>query len=48
MTSLLPHDSPIKLHVYNLTIVIYIQYNIHEILSIGYLVMDEDDKIIEI
>ena len=34
----------IKLHVHNLTMVIYIQYKFHEVPSIGYLVMAEDGK----
>ena len=37
-------DDPDKLHVHNLTIVIYIQYKFHNIPSIGYLVMAEDGK----
>ena len=40
--------NPIKLHVHNLAMVIYIQYKFHEIKSIGYLVLAEDGKIIEI
>ena len=38
----------IKLDMQNLTIAIYIQYKFHEILSIRYVVMAEDVKIIEI
>ena len=41
-------DTPIKLHVLNLTMVIYIQYKFHEIPSVGYLVMAEGGKNIEI
>ena len=37
-------DIQIKLHVHNLTIIIYIQYKFHDI---GYLVMAEDGKNIE-
>ena len=37
-------DTPIILHMHNLTMFIYIQYKIHEIPSIGYLVMAEDGK----
>ena len=33
-----------KLHVHNLTMVIYIRYKFHKIPSIGYLVMAEDGK----
>ena len=33
-----------KLHMYDLTMVIYIQYMFHEIISIGYLVNAEDGK----
>ena len=42
-------DTLVKLYVHNHTMVIYIQYKLHEILSIGYLVMAEGGKkIIEI
>ena len=34
----------IKFHMYNLTIIIYIQYTFYEIPSIGYLVIAEDGK----
>ena len=44
----IPDDSPIKLHVHNLTMVIYIQYKCHEHESFGYLVMAEDGKTHEI
>ena len=37
-------DTPIKLHVHNFIIVIYIQYKFHEFPSIGYLVMAEGGK----
>ena len=37
-------ETPIKLHVHNLSMVIYIQYKFHEILSNGYLVMAENGK----
>ena len=37
-----------KLNVHNHTMVINIQYKFHEISFIGYLVMAEDGKIIEI
>ena len=40
--SALTEDTPIKLHVLNLTMVIYIQF--HEFPSIDYLVMAEDVK----
>ena len=40
----LTDDTPNKLHVHNLTMVIYILYKLHELPSIGYLVMDEDEK----
>ena len=42
--SAITYDTPIKLHVHNLTMVIYIQYKFHEIPSIGYLVMAEDGR----
>ena len=35
-----------KLQVHNLNMIIYIQYKFHKILSIRYLVMAEDRKII--
>ena len=38
-------DTQIKLHMQNLTMVIYIQFKIHAIPSIGYLVMAEDGKV---
>ena len=38
-------DTPIKLQVHNLTLVIYIQYKFREIPSVGYLVMAEDRKL---
>ena len=41
-------DTLMKLHVHNHTIVIYIQYKLNEISSVGYKVMAEDRKIIEI
>ena len=37
-------DTLMQLHVYNHTVVIYIQYKFHVISSIGYLVMVEDGK----
>ena len=37
-----------KLHLHNQTMVIYTHFKFHEILSIGYLFMAEDGKIIEI
>ena len=37
-------DAPIKLHVHNLDMVIYIQYTFHELPPIGYLVIAEDEK----
>ena len=37
--SSLTDDTPIKLQVHNLTVVIYIQYMFHELPSIDYLVM---------
>ena len=40
--STITDDTPIKLHVHILTMVIYIQYMIHEISSISYPVMAED------
>ena len=43
-SSAIPDDSTIKLQVNNLTIVIYIQNTFNEILSIGNLVMAEDEK----
>ena len=44
------HDTLMKLHMHSHTIVIYIyiQYKFNDIPSIGYLVMTEDIKIIEI
>ena len=39
--SAITDDTLIKLHVHNLTMVIYIQYKLNEIPSIGYLVMAE-------
>ena len=48
ISSAIPDDSTIELQVNNLTIVIYIQNTFNEILSIGYLVMAEDGKNIEI
>ena len=33
-----------KLHVHNHTLVLYIQYLFHDMPSIGYLVMAEDEK----
>ena len=42
--SAITDDTPIKLHMHNLTIVIYIQYKFHWIPSIGYLVKAEDGK----
>ena len=41
-------DTPITFHVHNLTMDICIQYRFNESSSIGYLVMVEDGKIIEI
>ena len=41
--SAITDNIPIKLHIHNLTMVIYIQF--HELPSIGYLVMAEDGKI---
>ena len=42
--STITDNSPIKLHMHNLIMVIYIQYKFHEIPSIGYLEMAEDGK----
>ena len=42
--SAITDDTPIKLHMHNPTLIIYIQYKFHEIPSIGYLVMAEDQK----
>ena len=42
--SSITHDTLMKLHVHYQTMVTYIQYKIHEIPSIGYLVMAEDRK----
>ena len=40
--STITEDTPKKLHMHNLTIVIYIHYKFHQLPSIGYLVMAED------
>ena len=37
-------DTPIKRHMQNLTMVVYIQYKFHELQSIGYLVIAEGRK----
>ena len=37
-------DTLMKLHVHNHTMTIYIQYEFHEMSSIGYKVMAEDEK----
>ena len=42
--SAITDDTPIKLHIHKLTMVIYIQYKFDKIPSIGYLVMAEDGK----
>ena len=42
--SAITDDTPIKLCMDNLTMVIYIQYKLHEIPSIGYIVMAEVRK----
>ena len=42
--SAITDDAPIKLHMHNLIMAIYIQYKFHEIPSIPYLVMAEDGK----
>ena len=42
--SSITEDIMMKLHVHNHAMVIYIQYEFHEIPSIGYLVMAEDRK----
>ena len=42
--SFITNDSLMKLHMHNHTIVICIQYKIHEILFISYQVMVEDRK----
>ena len=42
--SAIPDDSPIKLHMHNLIVVINIQNKIPEFYPLGYLVMDEDRK----
>ena len=46
--SSITHDTLMKLHMHNHTMVMYIQYKLHEIPSISYLSMAEDGKIIEI
>ena len=49
INSAIPRDTPIKIHVHNLIMVIYIQYKFYEMPSIGYLVTAEDrKKIIEV
>ena len=42
--SAITDDTTIKLQMLKLTMVIYIQYKFHEILTIGCLVMAEDGK----
>ena len=42
--SAIPDGSLTKLYVHNLTMVIYMQYRFHEIPSISYLVMAEDEN----
>ena len=42
--SAITDDTPKNLHVHNHTIVIYIRYKFHDILSIGYLIMVEEEK----
>ena len=47
INSTIANRIPIKFHVHNFTMVIYIQYKIHWIPSLSYLDMAEDEKIIE-
>ena len=42
--SSITHDTLMKLHMHNHTMVIYNQYKFHENSSIGYLVMADDGK----
>ena len=42
--SAIKDDTPMKPHVHNFTMVIYIKYKFHELTSIFYLVMAADGK----
>ena len=41
--STITHDTLMKLHVHNHIMVIYIQYKFHEIPSVAYRIMADDD-----